>query len=279
MFRNERPDSYKVQANGVGLGWSLGGISYIARADARLDDDEPDAAKEFAMVLNSQFVRIQNEDGAWRTDPAIFAQIGWSGVGSGSGNTEVEDYAPWTVVTSDGTRYTFGDTGAFSGFSGTSAVATFVETTTGNNHYRLAKEWYLAAVEDPLGNRMEYSYTNEQGTEQCYVGEYPYLQWYNRAIYPSEIRWSQHTSGVGPHLRATFTYAGSDRQDYKVDGWGGNDCKATKYALRNRLDTITIQAQLNGDSWTTLRSYTLSTSYSAGVTVTGKCDGHYQHDL
>ncbi len=149
-----------AQASSVGIGWHLDGVSYIARTDNQLDDDTPDTSKEFALVLNGTRVGIQFQDGKWRTNPEIFAQITWDSSRSG----DAHDFGGWTVVLPDGVRYQFGASGSFpSAFDPASATATSLERTNGGLTYRTAKRWYLRKVTDPLGQHHGVSLPGRDG--------------------------------------------------------------------------------------------------------------------
>jgi len=265
MYRDKGDNAYDVQASGLGLGWNLSGVSYIARAGGNLDNNTLYINRQYVMVLGGQFVRIQYEDNAWRTDPAIFAKIERTTAGYG------KDCDPWTITTADGTKYTFGGASTCNGYSSTSAIGTHVQRQNGGADERMAYTWYLTQVEDRLGNRMTYSYHNEQGIEKCHVGENADLQWYNRAIYPDEIQWSTR-AGYSAQLRVDFTYDGTDRQDYQIDKWGENDCTSARFAKRNRLQSIAVQFKNSSGNWQTIRSYVLSSGYTGGVSVAGECD-------
>ncbi|MFN8495887.1 MAG: hypothetical protein U0350_50315 [Caldilineaceae bacterium] len=252
MFRNEGPTSYKVEASGVGLGWAVGGVRYIARSGGNIDNDTPYSDREYVMALNGQHVRLKFEDNAWRTDPAIFAKVDRNGVVDGGRH----DYAQWTITTADGVKYTFGDPNVSdTTFVNTTPTATFIERQSGGAYERLAKEWYLVQVNDPLGNHMDYSYRAEQATESCRAGG-----WYISAIDPTQITWSQH-GPIGPHLRVLFNYDGAARGDWGIDGSATNDCKEAKFAQYNRLLSLNVQAMDTGGSWQTLRTYRLNQGY------------------
>jgi hypothetical protein len=183
LARKHGPNAFKVQASGIGLGWSIGGLNYIARAGGSLDNDTPYWERHYALVLGGQFARIQYEDGAWRSDPNLFARIEHANPGS-------RDYTQWVVTTADGVRYTFGEANFNGVFTGFNATATHVHQQNGGAYDRLADAWHLVQVQDPLGNQIEYSYISEEGTESCHLGEahLAHLRPYTRAIYPSEIR-------------------------------------------------------------------------------------------
>lgn len=258
LFREAGDFEIEGQAGSAGIGWHLGGVSYIARTDNRYDNNNPDTEKKFALVLNGTRVGISFQDGLWRTNPEIFAKISWAGANSHTGNQQYQahDYSPWTIWTADGTRYEFGDAGTFpNAFSSTNPTATSLERTFGNQTFRVTKRWYLRKVTDPLGNSMEYGYQGEQGWEQgCVDGGWVSAgqHWYTRAIDPSAIHWSGQSGGYT--MRVLFSYA--SRTDTRITGDGTNDCLQPLYGSNNRLTTVTVQV-LTGGAWHTMRSYSL----------------------
>jgi hypothetical protein len=96
---------FTAEVSGVGIGWEVGGLSRIVRTDSKLDGDTTYDQRDYVMTLNGTFVRIHYQDGAWRTDPEIFAKIDRNGSNDGGRH----DFAQWVIVTADGTKYTFGD--------------------------------------------------------------------------------------------------------------------------------------------------------------------------
>ena len=258
LFREAGSSEIEAQAGSAGIGWHLGGVSYIARTDTLYDNGVPDTDKKFALVLNGTRVSISFQDGLWRTNPEIFAKIIWPGANSYTGNAQYQahDYSPWTVWTGDGTKYEFGDAGTFpNAFSSVSPTGTALERTYGNQSFRVTKRWYLRKVTDTLGNTMEYNYQGEQGWETGCVdagwvsaGQH----WYTRAIDPNAIYWSGQGSGYT--MRALLSY--TSRTDTYVLGDATNDCKQPLYGSNNRLTAVTVQVY-SGTSWQTLRSYSL----------------------
>jgi RHS repeat-associated protein len=261
LFREAGDFEIEGQAGSAGIGWHLGGVSYIARTDNRYDNNNPDTEKKFALVLNGTRVGISFQDGLWRTNPEIFAKIIWPGANSHTGNQQYQahDYSPWTIWTADGTRYEFGDAGTFpNAFSSTNPTATSLERTFGNQTFRVTKRWYLRKVTDPLGNSMEYSYQGEQGWEQgCVDGGWVSAgqHWYTRAIDPSAIHWSGQSGSYT--MRVLFSY--TSRTDTRITGDSTNDCLQPLYGSNNRLTAVTVQV-LTGGAWHTMRSYSLGQS-------------------
>jgi len=240
----------QAQASGVGLGWSLGGVSYIARADAATFD-KPDAEKEFALVLGGERVSIVLQGGRWRTNPETFARIEWHNVGTGSDHDsgEAEDFASWSVFTPDGLRYDFGDPGVFSGaFVGYSPTMTVLaKNASGQEDIRLAKRWYLRRVSDTLGNGMLYNYQAEQGWEDGCVSEAwknDGKNWYTRSTDLTQVLWNGHTDPLNPSLnlgymlRIDLTYA--TRTDTQIEGSGASDCIQPLYGTANRLVDVAV---------------------------------------
>jgi len=267
LYREGGDQHFQTQVSGVGMGWEVGGINRIARADNHLDGDTPFDQREYVLTLNGTFVRIHYQDKAWRTDPEIFAQIDRNGSNDGGRH----DYAQWVVTTADGVVYIFGDaTVSGTNFNAASATATFAQKQKRGGHERLAKQWYLISVQDRSGNRMDYHYQAEQGVETgCVPSDqaHAYLRWYVRAIYPSEILWSSHPSAdpqvnVNPKLHVRFGYATAEREDWNIDYAGDHDCHAVSFAKNNQLTTVTVEAQDANNQWKPLRSYRLTQQYA-----------------
>ncbi|MEZ4736337.1 MAG: RHS repeat-associated core domain-containing protein [Caldilineaceae bacterium] len=265
LYREAGSTEIEAQAGAAGIGWHLGGVSYIARVDTKYDDDNPDTEKKFALVLNgaqgAARVGIAWQDGRWRANPELFAKIEWDSSSSGTGNPQYKayDFGGWTVWTGDGTKYEFGDTGPFStAFSSSSATGFGLENTYGGQTFRLAKRWYLRKVTDTVGNVMHYFYQGEQGWERGCVDnswESDNQHWYTRTIDPTAIYWSANENqGFAHTLRVLFGY--TSRIDTVIVGSGDNDCKQPLYGSNNRLTTVTLQV-LSGGAWQTMRSYSL----------------------
>ncbi|MDQ3247927.1 MAG: hypothetical protein M3Q45_01850, partial [Chloroflexota bacterium] len=112
----------------------------------------------------------------------------------------------------------------------------------------------------------EYRYTAEQGQElDCVPSNRLDLQWYYRALYPTEVLWSSNTSqGMAAKLRVAFVYVATDRLDWNIEGAeegpGETECKQVKFARRDQLNSVSVQVEAGG--WQTLRSYALLQSYS-----------------
>ncbi|MCX6048527.1 MAG: hypothetical protein NT075_25770, partial [Chloroflexi bacterium] len=286
LFQNGGDDGNHntAQVSGVGAGWNLGGISRIVRAGGSLDNATAYKDREYVLTLNHNFVRIKYEgipgtDGAWHTDPEIFAKIERIGA---TPTTTGKDYQQWQITTSDGVHYLFGDPNAGSTFSATSATATFVERQQGGALEQLAKEWYLVQVDDTLGNRMAYHYQAEQAIENgnngCVISsDRPDLHWYTGAIYPTDIVWSSHVDAthpelnVDPKLLVQFVYNPTERADTQVDGADNDDCQQAKFGRQNQLAQVVVQAAVqtanNTFTWQSLHSYTLLQRYGEYRTV------------
>ncbi|MBK8050284.1 MAG: hypothetical protein IPK16_26180 [Anaerolineales bacterium] len=269
LYRTAGAGTAKTPTGPLGLGWSLNGVSYVERTGGSLDDDTPMPNKQFAVVLNGVRAGLNYVDGAWRTNPATFAQVAWQ-----------YDQAPnsadrgnWIITTTQGIRYEFGDvmtaipltaTNTLP-FSATSANATFLPQKTGGDTYRLNRRWYLRQATDRFGNQLAVHYRGEAAYERCNVEadwEQDGTNWYTSAIDPAEILWSGQ-GGVYA-LRVRFTYDGADRSDAYTFGSGDNDCEQAFFGVRNRLTAVDVQYNdfSTSNNWHTLRRYQFGQSYT-----------------
>ena len=258
-------NGYLSQSSGVGLGWSVAGsANFIVRTDNKLDNNTADNLKTFSLVLNGMRVGIRFEESEWRTDPETFYRVMWDSTSSGN----VTDWGGWTLVAPDGTKYEFGDNNAFGGNANTvstSPTVTYLETSTGGTVYRLANQWYLRRVSDPLGNEIVYQYKTEKSTittNDC-MGSIPGLdRWYTAAVYPTAILWNQNsTQGLNAGLRVLFTYNTTTRDDYRIKYHETTDCNQVKFALSDWLSSVKVEALVSG-SWVTQRTYALGNSHA-----------------
>jgi YD repeat-containing protein len=252
---------YLSQSSGVGLGWSVAGsANYIVRTDNKLDNNTIDTLKSFSLVLNGMRVGIRFEEGEWRTDPETFYRVIWDGSSSNTGG--VTDWGGWLLVAPDGTKYEFGDNADFNAASTSSPTVTYIERKS-DGTYRLANQWYLRRVSDPLGNEIEYQYTTERSSisNDCDKKRASSDLWYRSAVYPKEIRWNSNSSrGLSHKLRVSFGYKTEDRRDYQIQYHETNECQQIKFAKRDWLQTVTVEALVNGN-WIKQRSYQLENGY------------------
>lgn len=289
------------QESSVGTGWSLSGISYITNVGIFEGDD---SAKRFSLVINGQSATItcakQLHAGAdecleWRTAPEMFAKIEWLGDESGGDEFKAEDFSMWTIKTADGMVYTFGDAGDFnsdpnSNATQTSAVSTLItRTAQDEDNVRFASRWYLRSVTDSLGNQMEYSYQQEYGREKgdhdtnndpCIDegwADEDLLNWYTRAVYPTEIRWSGHTDGnPGYRMRVEFDYrtrfTGDDpapvTDPVRIYGDSDTDCVMPNYGIEDELENIYVQVMDASGAWHIIRAYHMNYSTQHFLTTT-----------
>ncbi len=163
---------YKAQADWVGFGWSLGGLSHVARTND---------SNIYSLNMGGVGARILKRDNRWITDPERFLKFEhtqeWTGhhhnhsnnSGRGRNRYDLDD---WVVTASDGTVYHFGSN-EFAP-EGSSPERHFGEPL-GNwteinfrDHARRGNRWHLRMVEDPNGNRVEYEYDVEHGEKECH---------------------------------------------------------------------------------------------------------------
>ena len=271
LFQENKSD-YDVQAGLPGLGWGLGGMSYILNTSLF---EETAAFHSYQMVLNGRSVEIRRDE----NDVDTFYMVPETFYNVESGFTTLDDdtnseatlfhAGEWKVTTPDGTEHVFGN----DNFDGTAQTDPRIRSTwmqqsiivntqaRGDEKWHVMK-WHLRESVDTLGNRIEYSYLPE--TQDVAPCGNDHAIWYHRAALPQEIVWSGNDSGsndVAPYLRVRFEYAG--RTDYKIDGWVGNDCIQAMYTEK-RLRKIYVEAyDKDADEWATLHYYILNRSYTS----------------
>jgi len=252
--------SYEVQASWVGHGWNLSGLYYIVRDFG---------ANKYMLVLNgisTEIVRTGNTNTDWRTDPEQFLQIEHWYPSSTVGyyRYDVDD---WIVRTKDGMTYYFGSN---QWDSDQEPIGNWTEVIFKNFYFsdgwksvRTGSKWWLRAVEDPMGNRMEFTYDIETdwigGECLRQVNNQPWWptdkRYYDRTTYVREIRWSGNP-GQGIPYRMRVLFHRQSRPDWKVYGWDKR-CVQARFG-KQRLQEIEVQvwdAIANG--WHTQRRYRL----------------------
>ncbi|MBV7329118.1 hypothetical protein KFU94_12855 [Chloroflexi bacterium TSY] len=247
---------YLSQVSSVGMGWNLGGVSYITTIKRGVT---------YALVLNGSSVTIRNYGGQWQTDPALFAKVERFGSASSSTNTgNANDYFTWKVTMPDGTAYEFGDANSFNPNYTEYGSSSPTATRMTHRDKRFAVQWYLRKVSDPLGNEMVYSYREERNRiRNCISSAFKNANrdWYSRATYPTQVQWSRNPgAGASSYtLRVLLNYATSDRADYQIFEWQDHNCHQAMFGKRNRLTAIVVQV-LAG-TWQTLRTVQLNQSF------------------
>ena len=251
--------AYKAQANWVGYGWSLGGLSHISHS--------PDA-RYYNLVLGDVAVRIHRLDGRWVTEPERFLKIehevDWSGYDVPDVGHNRYDLDDWVITTSDGTVYHFGSN-QFIPFNyvfsthGDEPVGDWTEVifhSRSGRHVRQGSRWHLRMVEDANGNRIEYEYDAEHGEFSCRDDSRVRVAFagddllYDRMAYPSVIRWSANAGeSVEPKLRVRFTREA--RPDHEIEK---EECDQARFGME-RLKTILIEAWDAPNGWHSIAEY------------------------
>ncbi len=269
------PTAYKAQANWAGYGWSLGGLSHIARAGTGIH------ANHYNLTLGDVAVRIQYANNRWITDPERFLRIErnyreWSGIRARYPHHPVHndriryDIDDWVITASDGTVYHFGSDQVAPTYSavdshGGEPVGNWTEVffddilwghvSSNWYHARVGSRWHLRMVEDPNGNRIEYAYDVEQNEFRCLrmAGTvYGDDRLYDRMVYPSVIRWSANAgAGVEPKLRVRFVR--EERPDFEIES---ERCDQPRFG-KERLKAIVIEAWDNPNGWHSVAEYEL----------------------
>ena len=253
---------YKAQADWVGYGWSLGGLSHVARTK-----DET----IYSLNMGGVDARILKRDNRWITNPDRFLKIehtsAWSGLHIRDGGRNRYDLGDWAITASDGTVYHFGS----SEFAPTDhSFRTHEGEPLGNwtevffyrkwsYHARTGNRWHLRMVEDPNGNRIEYEYDVEQNEFDCRSTENGRVHFhgddlrYDSMVYPSEIRWSANAGeGVEPKLRVRFVR--EERPDHELEN--DDRCAQLRFG-KERLKRIIVEAWDNPNGWHSIAEYEL----------------------
>ncbi|MCY3708650.1 MAG: hypothetical protein OXG26_07100, partial [Caldilineaceae bacterium] len=255
------PTEYKAQANWVGYGWSMGGLSHIS---SRFDADD------YNLMLNGASLRIFEYRGRWVSDPEQFLKIeherSWSGFEVPNTGHNRYDLDDWRITTPDGTVYHFGSHqfAALDSSSPTHAGEPLGNWTEvlfydrRNHHNRRGSRWHLRLVEDTNGNRIEYEYDAETEAFACRNDRDGRMQFYgddlryDRMVYPKTVRWSANSGqGIEPKLRVTFTR--EPRPDFEIEK---ERCDQARFG-KERLKTIRIEAWDNPNGWHSIAEYEL----------------------
>ncbi len=277
--------SYKAQAGLAGLGWHIGGMSYIALSDRGeptvFEDDE------FQLVLNGKSSKMQITG---LDNDSIYGTAGTYGVASPWTFSKVEYYlsdkqkngrtvkraGEWVVTTSDGTKHYFGS--PTHPLDGQGQLGTFQHQQlllAGDGSgfsYWLPTKWYLRQSVDPLGNKIEYHYDAEIAGVESNCSAPPPISTdattYHSAVRPVEIRWSY--TGINPpgdlsgprdrqtyKMRVQFGYEERGESDWQVKDYEDDDCVQAMFS-KERLQDIRVEVRKADNSdWHTLRRYHL----------------------
>ena len=258
------PSDYKAQANWVGYGWSLGGLSQVARTG---EDGV------YSLNMGGVGARILRRDRRWVTDPERFLKIEhereWSGHYTYNKHHKDAhgrnryDMDGWEVTTPDGTVYHFGaeefvpERDAPPRHGG-EPLGSWTEINF-DRHARRSSRWHLRMVEDANGNRIAYEYEVEHGEVSCHDekrGRFKFYgddALYDRMVYPSEIRWSGNAgAGVEPKLRVRFVREA--RPDVAIEK--ESECRQYRYG-EERLKRIVVEAWDNPNGWHVVAEYEL----------------------
>ena len=140
---------YRAQADWVGYGWSLGGLSHVARTKDN---------NIYSLNMGGVGARILKRDNRWISDPERFLKLEhtqeWTGHHNGRGRNRY-DLGDWVVTAGDGTVYHFGsDEFAPMDSSperhGGEPLGNWTEINF-RDHARRGNRWRLRMVEDANG--------------------------------------------------------------------------------------------------------------------------------
>ncbi|MCY3994420.1 MAG: hypothetical protein OXF50_24565 [Caldilineaceae bacterium] len=247
--------NYKTQANWVGYGWSLGGLSHVARTND---------GNIYSLNMGGVGARILKRDNRWITDPDRFLKLEhtqeWSGRHIRDGHTRY-DVDDWVITAPDGTVYHFGSN-QFA--PPNSPIATQDGEPIGNwteiifrSNARQGNRWHLRMVEDPNGNRIEYDYDVENEEAECrseHHGRFRFAgddKLYDRMVYPSEIRWSAN-AGAGIESKLRVRFLREERPDHELEN--DDRCAQLRFG-KERLKRIVVEAWDNPNGWHSIAEY------------------------
>ncbi len=223
--------------NGVmGQGWSLSGLSAIARCNRTVAQDGTSAAVTNTLAdrycLDGQQLKLVSgtygaPDSIYATEIESFSKI----VASGSAGNGP---ASFTVTSKNGLVYEYGSTADSQVYAGASGTI---------------RTWALSTVRDRAattsGNSIAITYTNEARD-----GAYS-----NGAFRVASIAYPITATGQGPFYRVAFDYSLRPATDAVVGYLAGNRVLET-----SQLDSITIR---NDASGATIKAYRLG--YAQGA--------------
>ena len=286
----DHASKYRTQAGLAGLGWNIGGISYIVQTAAH--GSASAKADQYQIILNGSRVSIhdKNQNGTvWEETPRMFWKINrFTSSHPGGGLGSVERAGGWTITTTDGITHTFGSKAD----PGLQATDPYQSTILRSGNREVVK-WYLHSSEDLLGNRIVYKYSAEAGiTAPSCAGDVNGSNWYHRSIKPREVLWSSRSDsdslesndGNDAMMRVRFVYPEGNRDDRHVD-FSENDpqvndgCVQPTYTDK-LLDKVVVEVRktAGGSDWQQLRAYDLgyvsSTSIPNAPPIPGTTIGH-----
>lgn len=212
LYYHNWMNRYTTQAGLAGLGWSLGGISFIAR-------DNTTYPNRFMLVFPGGATELFKEQGdqqssTWQSNPKLFIKVRHL-----TNNTHAYyDTNPWIITTQDGTKYVFGakvdkNTGEPQDLALTplTLAKPFDPTKkcTDNNRH-LPYKWYLREVIDTNGNKITYQYDKEINTYYGACVAEDYVSY----TYPKKIIYNNNKTVI------EFNY--EERKDFKTEDFRKN---------------------------------------------------------
>lgn len=224
-------DDYEAQAGVAGLGWDIGGTSYIAR-------DNTTNPNSFFLVFSggsTKLFRVDETTNLWQSNPKLFIKI-YHKTNTG----DYYDTNTWQVTTQDGTVYTFGSplnetprTNIPVGAPIDEAMTplTIAKRDPGDcdapNNYNANKytpyKWYLREVNDLNGNKITYEY--DKNATGNYYGACSQDKGFTTATYLKRVNYN-YVGGVAKTI-IDLTY--ESRPDIHTLDWlrfHRNECKA-----------------------------------------------------
>ncbi len=247
---------YRVQAGLAGLGWDIGGTSYIAFVTEGENLTTPND-NLYSIVLNGTSNIFQYG----QTVTESFAKIEKNLTTVTTSGRTVINTGEWIITTPDGTKHYFGGPAISPVTSSTTANQGVMLWNPGDsNTYRVVNKWYLRKSVDLNGNYIEYNYTSVSRNMTCSTNGNYNPGWYYRSIRPASISWggNQGTS-AGHKMQAVFSY--ESRTDYQIFEYN-LACSQSMYST-DRLKKITVNVY-SESAWHPLREYELGYTYSAG---------------
>ena len=285
-------NDWDVQASNVGIGWNLGGISYIAITDQW--DAETRWDNHYSLVLNGASTKMRHANPGG-SSPVIMESeqfikidqnlVTWDSARSTRG--KVVDTGNWIVTSQDGTKHTFGsfpsvdprpDPGStdqtVNPLASDSPQSMVINLT--KDHWQVNK-WYLRESVDTQGNYISYAYHSDQrrlrpnSGNQCTTDSAMNQASYYTHIRPNVIQWGGNKqTGEGHTMQLYFNY--NPRQDIRSNvhlpgnpiannkDWALARCIQYTYSTQ-LLNYIAVQVKVGG-TFKTIRRYDLNYGYT-----------------
>lgn len=235
------PSYYTTQAGIAGLGWEIGGISYIARDTTT----HPDS---FYLVFAGGSTRLFKPEGSsewqseWQSNPKLFIKVHHVP----NNHYQYYDTNTWIITTQDGTRYIFGSPVKSDGTPLDEALTPLTLAKThpgncggGNTTKGTPYKWYLREVKDTNGNTIIYEYDKDWA--ETYYGACE-SRGFTTATYLKRIKYNFKNG----NYQTTIDFNYEDRPDYQTFDWlryHRQQCKNSKIWSESDCDKFAGKVQ------------------------------------